>query len=695
MGNPSEVTTLDRIDDRYERLSAALRRVVRGWRRRRAKARGGRVRTLLLALTLGGLIAAFVWSIGELAPDPRGARLRVDQLSALADDKRVVEATFLDEDAVVTGRYACDVPARKGPAPASAARAPLCARGTPKGTTQTYWMPYPKSDLATGALLKALVEANARVEIAPQTEKAQVRLVATFLLPLVILANLFALLFTAGRGGSQGIGEVIMFGSLGRRRVRRRRARPVSFSDVAGAEEAVGELKEVVEYLRSPTRYRRMGAMPPKGILMIGPPGCGKTLLAKAAAGEAKVPFFSVAGAEFVESLVGVGAARVRDLFRRVRAAAPAIVFIDELDAAGRRRSTGGGAGGTDEREQTLNQMLVEMDGFEPSAGIVVIGATNRPDILDPALLRPGRFDRHITVDQPDRGGREGILALHARGRRLAPSVDLGAIARRTPGFSGADLANVINEAALLAVRSSKQAVEMAELLEAVERVLAGPQRRGRVLSAGERHRAAVHEAGHAVVAAALGDAEHVHRVSILARARTLGGAAVVRGGEDALPTEQSLQRRLAVAMAGPAAESLVLGEVSAGIESDLESATVTARDVVERYGMSERIGRTRLFAHDAGDFVGDGADVTLSDALRREVEAEIRRLLDEAEAAAARALTANRELFDAFVQRLETQETIEGTDLADALADVRPPGWRAAGSNGPRRPKRAPARRR
>ncbi|MDQ3878695.1 MAG: AAA family ATPase, partial [Actinomycetota bacterium] len=326
----------------------------------------------------------------------------------------------------------------------------------------------------------------------------------------MILANLFALLFTAGKGGSSGIGDVLMFGSIGKGSDKRRKkglAAAVGFGDVAGADEAVAELKEVVDYLKDPERYEEIGATPPKGVLLFGPPGCGKTLLAKAVAGEAGVPFFSVAGAEFVESLVGVGAARVRDLFARVRAVSPAIVFIDELDAAGRKRAQGGGSGGTDEREQTLNQILVEMDGFDVSAGMVVIGATNRPDILDPALLRPGRFDRHITVDQPDHVGRKLILELHARNRPMAPSVDFDYLARRTPGFSGADLANVINEAALLTVRDARGLVEMPELEEAIQRVLAGPKKKGRVLSPEEQIRAAYHETGHAVAAAAVGRA--------------------------------------------------------------------------------------------------------------------------------------------------------------------------------------------
>jgi cell division protease FtsH len=481
-------------------------------RRRRAHATrrksGSRRLLVLLLISLVALLAAFGAALAYLRPAAEGVELTLDRLDALAEDGRLVEARFLDADATVTGTFRED----GGEEP------------------QRYFLSYPSSDAVTALLVETATGGGAKVSVDPQPAKDVIGAVSTFLLPLMILANLFALLFSASRGGSSAIGEVTTFGTIGNKRRSRRSTAPVTFDQVAGAEEAVAELREVVDYLKDPSRYEDVGALPPKGVLLFGPPGCGKTLLAKAVAGEAGVPFFSVAGAEFVESLVGVGAARVRDLFQRVRAVSPAIVFIDELDAAGRRRAAGGGGGGADEREQTLNQLLVEMDGFELSAGIVVIGATNRPDILDPALLRPGRFDRHVTVEQPDVAGRLEILELHAAGKPVSPAADLGVIARRTPGFSGADLANVLNEAALLTVREDKPEIEMPELEEAVQRVLAGPKKKGRVMSPEERKRAAFHESGHAIVAAASGRLEQVHRVSILARGRSLGSTTLHQG---------------------------------------------------------------------------------------------------------------------------------------------------------------------
>ncbi|MDQ3646349.1 MAG: ATP-dependent zinc metalloprotease FtsH, partial [Actinomycetota bacterium] len=642
---------------------------LRDWllRRRRSRAskrkRAGRKSQIILAFTLLLLLGLYGYSLwGYLPPHPVGDEVTLDQLSALADQERIETATFLDEDSLVTGTYEAAPPPppplpekeekddkqdkqgtkdRSDPDKGAAGdRARGVATPSPSASPSpsptvdvappgegSYWASYSGQGSITGDLVRLATGAGASVSVDRQESKQAVRVATTFLLPLMILANLFALLFSASRGGGSAIGEVTMFGTIGRGRYKKKSGLSVGFADVAGAEEAVAELKEVRDYLQNPKKYADVGAAPPKGVLLVGPPGCGKTLLAKAVAGEAGVPFFSVAGAEFVESLVGVGAARVRDLFARVRAVAPAILFIDELDAAGRRRGAGGGSGGSDEREQTLNQMLVEMDGFDVSQGIVVIAATNRPDILDPALLRPGRFDRHVTMDQPDQAGREEIFRLHARGKPIADTVDFSHLAKRTPGFSGADLASVINEAALLSLREQKPEIEIAELEEAVQRVLAGPKKKGRVLSDAEKERAAYHEGGHAVVSTALGRSEDVHRVSILARGRGLGLATMRRDTDAILLTRSELFGQIITAMGGIASESLFLGEVSTGAEQDLEHATEVARDMVGRFGMGSR--RQRLLAKEVDEFLGNDVGLSqLSPQTHQDMEEEVDRLL-------------------------------------------------------------------
>ena len=603
-----------------------------------------------LAGSLLALLLLFVLALGYLGPDRPGKPVSLDRLTALAAGRGLEALELRDEDSVAVAR--------------------LRAGGTVSAA-------YPASDAVTGDLVRAASRGGARVSVDEQSGKQAVRTITTFLMPLVILANLFALLFLAGRAGGSALSDVETFGTLRGGRSGGEAASQVTFADVAGAEEAVEELQEVVDYLRDPGRYAAVGAVPPKGVLLFGPPGCGKTLIARAVAGEAGVPFFSVGGAEFVESLVGVGAARVRDLFERVRGVAPAIVFIDELDAAARRRGAGGSSGGgADEREQTLNQLLVEIDGFDHASGLVVIGATNRPDILDPALLRPGRFDRHVTVDQPDQEGRARILALHARGKPIGEGVDLAAVARRTPGFTGADLANVVNEAALLTVRGRRQAIEEDVLQEAVQRVLHGPRRRGRVLSEAERRRAAVHEAGHAVVAAAAGRAGDVHRISILARGRGLGLTSMMRLDSDAvLFTAGDLRAKLVVSFGGLAAEDLLLGEPSTGAEQDLEHATGLAREIAGRYGMTERVGRVRLFASDADEYLGAAGGLsTLSERTHEDFDAEVRALLDGAEASARAILEVNRDALERLATRVLERETLEGEALTAELTGVKAP---------------------
>jgi len=527
----------------------------------------------------------------------------------------------------------------------------------------------------SGAGPGSLREPGADVVVDKQLSKAVAKLLLFSVLPLLLLVNLFALIFLSKSGGGDDtLSGVIEFGEMGKRERQKGTDKPVSFADVAGSEDAVIELREVTDYLRDPQRFEAYGAAVPKGVLLFGPPGCGKTLLARATAGDTGVAFFSVAGTEFVEALVGVGAARVRDLFRQVREAAPAIVFIDEIDAVGRRRSGEGSSGG--EREQTLNQLLVEMDGFEPTAGIVLMGATNRPDILDPALMRPGRFDRHLTLQPPDVNGRRAILALHAKNKPMAADVDLEQIAKRTPGFTGADLANIINEGALLAIREgSGGQIHAVHLSEAVQRVLQGPQRRGQLMSAGERKRIAYHEAGHAIVSAALGRDKSVHRISIVARGRALGQTTFSSDeGDRVLLTRSDMEDQVTTAMAGVAAEQLAFGEASTTAEEDIDRATDVALQMVGRYGMSPGIGWRRMLSKGEGFLGGDSPTIeAVSGQTLHEFDQEVRNVIDQGEKKAAHLLRLNRGPLEEMVNRLEEHETLEGPALADMLAWVSP----------------------
>jgi cell division protease FtsH len=618
------------------------------------------VTLLVLVLALAGA-AAYVYG-----PPRDGTRLPVTEVQKLGDEGQLVSATILEEDAYVVGSY-CTKKLKGTSCP---------------GSLVAYRAAYGR-DSGPQALVDSLGR-NLAVPIDPQPVKSVVRFLIQFILPLLILANLFGLIFLSRSGGG-GISDIVGFGGIGKRRKRELLAGTgVTFANVAGADEAVEELKEVRDYLRDPSRYGKMNALPPKGVLLLGPPGCGKTLLARAVAGESNVPFFSMSGAEFVESLVGVGAARVRDLFKQAQDYAPAIIFIDELDAAGRRRNVGGGSGGTDEREQTLNQMLVAMDGFEVSSGVVVMGATNRPDILDPALLRPGRFDRHITVDEPDLRGRRLILDLHLGKRPLATDVDLELLARRTPGFTGADLANVVNEAALLAVRHGDDIVSMHHLLEAIQRVVSGPQRRGHFMAPEERERVAYHESGHAVVASALGLGEQVHRVSIVARGRGLGKSELAPDADRLLMTRGDLVNQMTVLMAGHAAEEVRFDEPSTAAESDIEKVTEIARQMIGRYGMSSVLGLVRLIGSDADVYLGGESNsmATAAPATLQEFDNEVREAVAMANQRAVRILTEHQPILDRLVTRLLEVETLEGHDLEGMLVPVAPPS-RAGQKNG------------
>ncbi len=649
------------------------------WKRSRAaRGRSGPSRLVIgMSLSLIVLLSSAGFLLTALFSEPQGAKVTLSDIQQLSAGSRIEKATLLDQDdqVVLVLRSVDEAKDLQKAAAGAVPPGQVAPRSFPPvhvdGVTDfaaTVRTTIPSNGSATARLTDTLTAGGVKLTVDPQSGQAKARFVSMFLLPVLILANIFALLFT-GKSGGGAIGDVTNFGRVddGAQTGRSH----VTFADVGGADEAVIELAEVRDYLRDPAKYKALGAAPPKGVLLFGPPGTGKTLLARAVAGEAGVPFFSVAGAEFVESLVGVGAARIRDLFRRVNAVAPAIVFIDELDAAGRKRGAGGSGGGTDEREQTLNQLLVEMDGFDVSTGVVVIAATNRPDILDPALMRPGRFDRHITVERPDAEGRERILAIHANKKPLAPDVDLARLADRCPGFTGADLASVVNEAALLTIRQQGSLIHQKELEEAVVRVLEGPQRRGRVLLPEERLRAAYHEIGHIVVAASLGRHEDIHRVTVLSRGRNVA-AATFGDSEATLLTRSSLHNQLVATLGGIAAEEVALGEGSTGAEQDLEHATDIARDMVTKYGMSDAIGPVRLQVKAGEGFLGNDTElVDLSDQTQREVEGAIRSMVEQARAEAKAILVAHRAELDALAIRLDAEETLEGDVLVEALAPL------------------------
>ena len=446
----------------------------------------------------------------------------------------------------------------------------------------------------------------------------------------------------------QGGGSKVM--SFGKSRAKRMSvdAPKITFRDVAGVDEAVEELHEIKEFLENPKKFQALGARIPKGVLLYGPPGTGKTLLARAVAGEAGVPFFSISGSDFVEMFVGVGASRVRDLFEQAKQNSPCIIFMDEIDAVGRHRGAGLG-GGHDEREQTLNQLLVEMDGFEMKDNIILIAATNRPDILDPALLRPGRFDRQIVVDRPDRKGRAKILEVHTRGKPLAKEIDLDNLAAQTPGFTGADLQNLVNEAALLAARQGKREIDHLQLEEGIMRVIAGPEKKTRVMSEKERRITAFHEMGHAIVAHFLENTDPVHKISVISRGQALGYTISLPTEDKFLTTRAELQDTMAMTLGGRAAEEIVFGEVTTGASNDIEKVTATAKQMVMRFGMSEKLG-PRVFGHDHGQpFLGRefSSEPDYSDDVAREIDDEIRRMVEEAHQAARDILDQHREQLD------------------------------------------------
>lgn len=484
---------------------------------------------------------------------------------------------------------------------------------------------------------------------------------------LILIGFIYLILRQVQTGGSQAF-------SFGRNRAKLlsdTRAK-VTFSDVAGVDEAKEELQEVVDFLKYPKKYQALGARIPKGVLLLGAPGTGKTLLGRAIAGEAGVPFYYISGSDFVEMFVGVGAARVRDLFDQSKKTAPCIVFVDEIDAVGRQRGAGLG-GGHDEREQTLNQLLVEMDGFEPNIGVIVLAATNRPDVLDPALLRPGRFDRHVVVDKPDVNGRKAILQVHSRGKVLDSDVDMDILARRTPGFSGADLENLLNEAALLAARANKDRIEMSDCEEAIDRVIMGPERRSRIISEREKEITAYHEAGHALIAKLLPHADPVRKVSILPRGMALGATWQLPSEDRHLKSRQELLAEITTLMGGRVAEEIVFKEITTGAGNDLKVATETTRDMICKYGMSEKLGPLTFGKKHEQIFLGRDIveDRNYSDEVANQIDEELRMIIHQCHSKATELLETHREKLNAIVKVLLEREVLEGEELDRLLQDA------------------------
>jgi cell division protease FtsH len=602
------------------------------------------VSTFLLVASLV-IIILFFSLLGSLSSEGSGRKVPLSTVNKLAEGELVRSATLLDYDHQIVVE-------------------------TDAGL-QLY-ADYPSSDAATQQLFSELAKGGAKVSVDPQSGKSERVIVVQFLLPILLLVCLFSFFMrNAAADGSGGIGAFSAFRGKGKRKKKGQKAQ-ITFDSVAGAGEALAELREIRDFLEDPSKYLSMGAAAPKGVLLVGPPGTGKTLLARATAGEADAAFFSASGAEFVESLVGVGAARIRDLFAKARKSAPAIIFIDELDAAGRKRGAGVGQG-NDEREQTLNQLLVEMDGFGGDAGVCVMGATNRPDILDPALLRPGRFDRQVVVDVPDVHGRYEILELHAKGRSFAPDVDLSEISKLCPGFSGAELANLVNEAALLSVREGFSEIDQATLEEAIDRVVAGPAKK-HVLGEDERWTIAIHEAGHAVATRAIGQVVSAQKLSIVARGRQLGTAAHMLTDRDAVMHGQSdLERQLVAILSGTAAEWTEFGEGSTGSSDDLHAATKLARQMVTSFGMSPALGSVTIGEAGGEVFLGNSLQDmgSVGPHTLDVIDEETERIVEEAKARAIHVLGLNWQAVQETARALMEQETLSGVALDAVLSTV------------------------
>ncbi len=564
--------------------------------------------------------------------------LRLDEFEAQVAGGQVKDATVADRDAAIEGEL------KNG---------------------DKYRVNYARGDAEK--TVDVLRQGGVEIKVDHQRDPIWWTIVQTFL-PFLLLIGVFLFVMNSMQGGGS---RVMQFGKAKAKQVSKDQPK-VTFADVAGADEAVEELQEIKEFLEAPAKFLAMGAKIPKGVLLFGPPGTGKTLLARAVAGEAGVPFFSISGSDFVEMFVGVGASRVRDLFEQAKASAPAIIFVDEIDAVGRHRGAGMG-GGHDEREQTLNQLLVEMDGFDTKAGVILIAATNRPDILDPALLRPGRFDRQIVVDRPDLAGRRAILDVHAKNKPLAKGVDVDVLARRTPGFTGADLANLLNEAALLTARRGFTEIGMPQLEEAVDRVMAGPERKSRIISDAEKRVIAYHEGGHALVGHALPDADPIHKISIVARGRALGWTLALPTEDKYLTSRAALRDQLAMLMGGRTAEELIFSDPTTGASNDIERATQIARAMVTEYGMSDEIGPQQLGQKNGEVFLGRefGHQSNYSDQVAANIDSEIRRFIDEAHSEAAEILIEHRATLDRIADALMEKETLDTAEVMELMVNV------------------------
>jgi cell division protease FtsH len=595
-------------------------------------------RAALVYLALGFVVLFFGAQLFRQGSDRE--ELDLSTFRNAVDDGEIATAEIKDRDHVVQGKLRDDT---------------------------EYEVSYPAE--FSDELVDELGDARPAIEVTTDQQEDSLWTGLLFsLLPTVLLIGAFLLVMNAVQGGGKG---VMQFGKSRAKQVDKNQP-SVTFADVAGADEAVEELQEIKEFLQNPARFQAMGARIPKGVLLYGPPGTGKTLLARAVAGEAGAPFFPISGSDFVEMFVGVGASRVRDLFDKAKEAAPAIVFVDEIDAVGRHRGAGMG-GGHDEREQTLNQLLVEMDGFDSRTGVILIAATNRPDILDPALLRPGRFDRQIVVDQPDLEGRKAILAVHAKSKPLGSDVRLDVLARRTPGFTGADLANLMNEAALLTARRGADDITMGALEDAIDRVLAGPERKTRVMSEREKRVIAYHEGGHTLVGHVLEGTDPIHKVSIVSRGRALGWTLALPTEDKYLKTRGELLDTMTMLLGGRTAEELIFGEPTTGASDDIERCTEIARAMVTTYGMSDRIGPQQLGTQNGEVFLGRdyGHEATYSDEVAGLIDREVRWLVDSAHDRARAILSTHRATLDRLAAELVEKETLDDADLADVFGDI------------------------